>query len=483
MHGVLHRHQTGAGQFGQLEVRSGFDNRALQLAGSNMTMRERIQYQEKLKTAHQAAALIKSGDVVFMGEFVQTVEAVDAALALRKDELRDVVLITTTRVKPLKCVEADPGRVSFIWNDWHFSGLGRKMAEQGLASYIPLCYHQGPQNVALYEEPDVAVAQVTPMDGNGFFNLSTSCSMTPAYLRKAKKVVVEVNTNTPRCLGGQDEAIHISRVDMVVEGPNSPLIQLPGTVASEVDTQIARHVMALLEDGSTIQLGIGALPNMVGAMIAQSDLKDLGVHTEMLADSYVDMYEAGRITGRRKSIDHEKMVYTFAMGSQKLYDFLDNNPVAAIFPASYTNDPCVIGRNQKVVAINNAIEIDLFTQVASEASGARQISGTGGQLDFILGAYKSEGGKGLICVNSTYKKKDGTLASRIVPTLSPGTIVTCPRSLVHYVVTEFGCAQMKAKSTWQRAEALINIAHPDFRDQLILQADALGIWRRSNKVI
>jgi acyl-CoA hydrolase len=222
---------------------------------------------------------------------------------------------------------------------------------------------------------------------------------------------------------------------------------------------------------------------MVGAMIAQSDLKDLGVHTEMLADSYVDMYEAGRITGRRKSIDREKMVYTFAMGSQKLYDFLDNNPVAAIFPASYTNDPCVIGRNQKVVAINNAIEIDLFTQVASEASGARQISGTGGQLDFILGAYKSEGGKGLICVNSTYKKKDGTLASRIVPTLSPGTIVTCPRSLVHYVVTEFGCAQMKAKSTWQRAEALINITHPDFRDQLILQADALGIWRRSNKVI
>ena len=150
---------------------------------------------------------------------------------------------------------------------------------------------------------------------------------------------------------------------------------------------------------------------------------------------------------------------------------------------SYTNDPCVIGRNPKVVAINNAIEVDLFTQVASESSGSRQISGTGGQLDFIMGAYRSEGGKGLICINSTFKRKDGTIGSRIVPTLSPGTIVTCPRSIVHYVVTEFGCAQLKAKSTWQRAEALINIAHPDFREQLISQAQHLGIWRRSNKVV
>jgi len=448
-----------------------------------MTHRDQDQYRQKLGSADQAAALIRSGDTVFMGEFAQNVEAVDAALALRKNDLKDVILITTTRAKPLKCVEADPGRQSFTWNDWHFSGLGRKYGERGLASYIPLCYHQGPQNISWYEAPDVAVVQVTPMDANGFFNFSTSCSMTPAYCRKARKVVVEVNTQAPRCLGGQDESIHISRVDLVVQGPNTPLLQLPETHLSETDRMIARHVMELLEDGSTIQLGIGALPNIVGAMIAQSGLKDLGVHTEMLADSYVDMYLAGRITGKRKSIDCGKMVYTFAMGSQKLYDFLDNNPAAAIFPASYTNDPCVIGRNPKVVAINNAIEIDLFTQVASESAGFRQISGTGGQLDFILGAYKSEGGKGLICINSTFRKKDGTIGSRIVPTLSPGTIVTCPRSLVHYVVTEFGYAQMKAKSTWQRAEALINIAHPDFKDQLVAQAQAMGVWRHSNKIL
>lgn len=439
------------------------------------------QYRQKLGTANQAAALVKSGDNIFMGEFAQNVEAVDAALALRKSELSEVILTTTTRAKPLKCVEADPQREAFIWNDWHFSGLGRKNGELGLASYVPLCYHQGPQNVTLYEEPDVVIVQVAPMDANGFFNLSTSCSLTPAYLSKARKIVVEVNTKAPRCLGGLDESIHISQVDMVVEGPNSPLLQLPEAQASEADRLVAGHVMDLLEDGSTIQLGIGALPNIVGALIAQSDLKDLGVHTEMLADSYVDMYEAGRITGKRKAIDCGKMVYTFAMGTQKLYDFLDNNPAAAIFPVSYTNDPCVIGRNPKVVAINNAIEVDLFTQVASESSGPRQISGTGGQLDFIMGAYRSEGGKGLICINSTFKKKDGTIGSRIVPTLSPGTIVTCPRSIVHYVVTEFGCAQLKAKSTWQRTEALISIAHPDFREQLIRDAEALGIWRRSNK--
>jgi len=446
-----------------------------------MTTRESVLYQQKLGTPAQAAALVQSGDTVFLGEFAQNVEAVEAALALRKAELRDVVLVTTTRAKPLKCVEADPQRESFIWDDWHFSGLARKNGEKGLASYIPLCYHQGPQSVMLYEEPDVVVVQVAPMDAKGFFNFSTSCSMTPSYCRKAKKVVVEVNRNAPRCLGGLDEAIHISKVDMVVEGPNSPLLQLPQAQASEADRLIANHVMALLEDGSTIQLGIGALPNIVGSMIAQSDLQDLGVHTEMLADSYVDMYEAGRITGKRKAIDREKMVYTFAMGSQKLYDFLHDNPAAAIFPASYTNDPANIGRNPKVVAINNAIEIDLFSQVASESAGPRQISGTGGQLDFIMGAFKSEGGKGLICINSTYTKKDGSVGSRIVPTLSAGTIVTCPRSVVHYVVTEYGVAQLKAKSTWQRAEALIAIAHPDFRDSLVRDAQALGVWRQSNK--
>ena len=440
------------------------------------------QYHEKLKSAGEAAKIVKSGDVVFMGEFVQNVEAMDAALAERKNELKDIIIVTTTRAKPLKCVEVDPARTVFTWDDWHFSGLARKLSEQRLVNYIPFTYHQGPEIISKYNKVDVVCIQVTPMDEKGFFNFSTSNSIGYAYCQKADKVIVEVNTSIPRCLGGASEGIHISEVDMIIEGSNCPLIQLAAAPVTETDKGIAKYVMDLIEDGSTIQLGIGGLPNVVGSMIAKSDLKDIGVHTEMLADSYVEMYEAGRINGKKKNIDKGKMVYTFAMGSKKLYDFLDNNPVCASYPVNYTNDPRIIGLNDKVVAINNALEVDLFSQVTSESNGSRQISGTGGQLDFIMGAFNSNGGKGLICISSTYKDKDGKIQSRIVPTFSPGTIVTCPRSITHYVITEFGCAQMKGKSTWQRAESLIEIAHPDFRDEMIKQADELNIWRRSAKL-
>jgi acyl-CoA hydrolase len=417
-----------------------------------------------------------------MGEFVQNVEAFDDALAKRQAELRDVVLLTTTRTRPMASVAADPKREAFIWQDWHLSGLGRKFSGQGLCSYVPMTYHQSPRITGLYSKVDVAVVQAGPMDKHGFFNLSTVCSMTPAHIEKARLVIVEVNTTVPRCLGGNHESVHLSRVDHVIEGPNRPLVELAPAPPGPVDAGIAAHVMALMEDGATIQLGIGGLPNAVGALIAQSDLKDLGVHTEMLADAYVDMFEAGRITNSRKTLDKGKMTYTFAMGSKKLYDFLDDNPRCCIYPVSYTNDPENICRNDKVVAINNAIEVDLFSQVASESSGPRQISGTGGQLDFIFGAFKSNGGKGLICLSSTYTKKDGSRGSRIVPTLSPGTIVTCPRSMVHYVVTEYGAAQLKGKSTWERAEALIAIAHPELRDELVKQAQDMGVWKRANKL-
>ena len=231
-----------------------------------------------------------------------------------------------------------------------------------------------------------------------------------------------------------------------------------------------------------MQLGIGSMPNTVGTLISQSDLKDLGVHTEMLVDSFVDMYEAGKITGSRKSIDKGKMVYTFAMGTDKLYQFLDHNPVCASYPVHYCNDPYIIAQNDNVVAINNALEVDLYGQVASEASNGRQISGTGGQLDYIYGAYHSKGGKPIIALSSTGNKSDGTSASRITPALSPGTIVTVPRSIAAYIITEYGAFNMKGKSTWERAEGLIKIAHPDFRDELIKAADKAKIWLRSNRI-
>lgn len=441
-----------------------------------------VQYREKLRTADEAVKAVKSGDRVFMGEFVQFPEALEAALAKRVDELENVSLHGTTLPRPLKTVEADPTRTRFIYDDFHFGGMARSLQGKGLAAYIPLTYHQGPRFIHKYMQCDVVFAQVTPMDDKGFFNFSTSNSLTKAHIDIAKTVIVEVNNTMPVCLGGNAEAVHISEVDMVVEGPNNPLIQVKPAPVTDVDRGIAKYVMEEIEDGSCLQLGIGGLPNVVGSLIAESDLKDLGVHTEMLVDAYVDMYEAGRITGKRKSIDKGKMVYTFAMGTNKLYDFLDSNPMCASYPVSYCNDPRVISLNDKVVAINNALEVDLYSQVASEASGFRQISGTGGQFDYIFGAFNSHGGKGLICISSTFTDKQGEMHSRIVPTFKAGTIVTVPRSCTHYVVTEYGIAQMKGKSTWERAEALIEIAHPKFRDELIKQAKEMNIWVHSNKL-
>ena len=244
----------------------------------------------------------------------------------------------------------------------------------------------------------------------------------------------------------------------------------------------AGFIMPELVDGSCIQLGIGGMPNAMGKIIAQSDLKDLGVHTEMMTEAFVEMVEAGRVTGARKQIDRYKLTYTFSMGTQKTYDFLHNNPSCAIYPVDYVNNPWIIAKNDKVIAINNCVEVDLFGQVCSESSGTRQISGTGGQVDFTLGAYHSQGGKSFICLESTYKAKNGEIRSRINPILTPGAIVTTHRAMVNYVVTEHGIVNLKGKSTWERAEALISIAHPDFRDDLIKEAEKMGIWRRTAKL-
>lgn len=442
------------------------------------------EYQSKLIAVDEAMKVVKSGDLVHYGEFVMASSYLDAALAKRVNELENVNIRTTTCPFPPKAVLADPERKHFIFNDWHMSSASRKLHDQGLCNYIPLTYHEGPGYYDRgYVEPDVALIKVTPMDKHGFFNFGTSNSLTPSICDAAKKVIIEVNENVPVCLGGNRESIHISEVDYIVEGDNQPMMQLPEIPIPEVDQKIASLIMEEIEDGACLQLGIGAMPNAVGAMIAKSDLKDLGVHTEMLVDSFVDMYEAGRITGRRKQIDKRKIVYTFAMGTNKLYNFLDNNPACASYPVDYTNHPYVISQNDNVIGINNAIEVDLYGQVASESSGIRHISGTGGQLDFIIGSYNSKGGKGFICLTSTFTDKEGNLKSRIKPTLTPGSVVTVPRTINFYVATEYGIAMLKAKSTWQRAEALIEIAHPDFRDDLIKEAERMKIWVRSNKIV
>ncbi|MEN6350048.1 MAG: acetyl-CoA hydrolase/transferase C-terminal domain-containing protein [Syntrophomonas sp.] len=440
-------------------------------------------YKEKLISADEAAQKVKSGDWVQYGEFVMQPRDLDAALAKRVNELTDIKIRGTTIPMIPEVVKADPERRHFTLNDWHFSAASRGLAGKDLCNYIPLLYHEGPSLVRRFQEIDVAFVPVAPMDSNGFFNLGTSNSLASGVFDVAKIVIVEVNKSVPICLGGHKEGIHISEVDFIVESQtNPPMINLPVLPITDVDKKIAALIMEEMEDRVCLQLGIGGMPNCVGAMIAESDLKDLGVHTEMLVDSFVDMYNAGRITNKYKQIDPGKMVWTFAMGTDKLYNFLDNNPIAASYPVSYTNDPFIIAQNDNMFCINNAIEVDLFGQVASESSGYRHISGTGGQLDFIFGSYRSKGGKGFICMTSTTTLKDGTVVSRVRPTLSPGTIVTVPRTMSYYMATEYGIVNLKAKSTWERAEAMISIAHPDFRDELVKEAQKMNIWRRSNKL-
>ncbi len=434
------------------------------------------EYKEKSITADEAVSFVKSGDKIFYGEFVMFPEVLDEALAKRIHQLKNIDIRGVCFSRVPKIVEADPGREHVIMNDWHFGTVSRRLHDANLCNYIPLCYHQGPRTIRKYRDFDVAFVLVAEMDRNGYFNYGLANSLTSAVLSKAKKIIIEVNKNVPYCFGGNRESIHISRVDYIVESNHTPLAEVKPGQPREVDRRIAEHIMKEIEDGACLQLGIGGLPNLIGRMIAESDLKDLGVHTEMLVDSFVDLYNAGRVTGRKKSVDHLKMAYTFAMGTKKLYDFLDHNPTCASYPVSYINDPRMIAFNNKVVAINNAIEVDLYGQVCSESVGDSQKSGTGGQLDFIFGAFMSKGGKGIISLSSTYTDKDGNLQSRIVPTVEPGSIVTVPRSIVQYVATEFGVVQLKGKSTWERAEALISIAHPDFQEELIRQADQMKIW-------
>ncbi len=441
------------------------------------------EYKRKRVTADQAARVIKSGDWVEYGQFTGMVRSLDKALAKRKDELKDVKIRSCVTAYVPEVLQADPKGESFVWHSWHFSGADRKFADKGVpVYYTPIKYSEVPRYVR-EEIPDLAVSmlQVTPMDKHGYFNFGPQNSFSKAACERAKIVIVEVNEKTPRCLGGYEEAIHISDVDLIVEGENPTLTQLPSPPPTEVDKKVARFIVDEMQDGSCVQLGIGGMPNAVGMMIAESDLKDLGCHTEMLVDAYVHMVNAGKITGAKKGIDPYKMVYTFALGTQILYDFIDDNPMCAAYPVNYTNLPSNAAKNDNLVTINNAVEVDLYGQICSESSGIRQISGTGGQLDYVLAGYESKGGKSFVCLPSSYKAKDGAVKSRIVPTLQVGGISTATRTIAHYIVTEYGKVNVKGKTVWERAEALIGIAHPDTRDDLIKSAGNQGIWRQSNK--
>lgn len=280
---------------------------------------------------------------------------------------------------------------------------------------------------------------------------------------------------------GIDNYINISQVDYIVEGSNTPLPTIKPKEANDVDKKMAEHVVNLIESGSTLQLGTGGFPNYVGKLIVESDIDDLSVHTEMFVDAYLQLYKAGKLTGN-KNINKGKMTYTFAMGSQELYDWINDNQMMQVGPVDYVNDIDVISQNDKMISVNSCLQVDLFGQVNSESSGLQHIGGTGGQLDYVMGAFKSKGGKSFLCLPSTRTLKNGEKESLIRPTLPEGSIVSTPRSGVHYIVTEYGAVNLKGKNTWERAELLVSIAHPDFREELIEAAKKMGIWRETSAI-
>ncbi len=441
------------------------------------------EYEEKLISADKAASLVRSGDYVDFAWCVNTPVAIDKALAKRAKELKDVKIRGGVLLWEPEIFKADPNGDAFVWLSWHSGGADRKRINAGDGGfYIPLRYSELPKYYRENCEVDVAYITTTSMDEHGYFNFGLSASHLMAVIEKAKVVVVEVNKKMARGLAGFEADVHISNVDYIVEGDNPDLGKLPKGSFGPVDEKVAELIVEEIPNGACLQLGIGGMPNAVGSLIAQSDLKDLGVHTEMYVDGFVDMYKNGKITGAKKPIDRYRQVYGFAAGTQEMYDFINNNPQCMAAPTSYTNDARIISQIDNFISINNAVNIDLFGQVSSESSGLRHISGAGGQLDFVLGAYLSKGGKSFICLSSKFmNKKEGQEESRIVPTLSPGSAITAARPNTHWVVTEYGKVNLKGMSTWQRAEALISISAPEFRDQLIKEAEKMNIWRRSNR--
>lgn len=439
-------------------------------------------YKQKLISAKEAAKLVKSGDYVDYSWGVLAPHDFDEAFAKEITSLNDIVVRGGVELEKYKIFDADEKNEHFVYNSWHSLGVIRKLAGEGRAFYSPLKYSELPKYYRTsIRKPNVFVTQASPMDEHGYFNFGVSASHLYAAIENSDIVIIEVNKKVPRGLGGYENCVHIKEVDYIIEGSNPEIIALGKPQPSDLDKEVAKFVVEELVDGACLQIGIGGLPTAIGNEIAKSDLKDLGVHTEMYVDSFVELSKAGIITGKKKNIDRGRQVYAFAAGSKELYDFIDNNEELCASPVDYCNGIEQISALDNFMSINSALEIDLNGTVSAESSGIKHISGSGGALDFMLGAYNSKGGKSFVTLHSSRVDKKGKRHSNIVPTLIPGTQPTGCRANTHYIATEYGMVNLKGQSLWERTEKLISIAHPEFRDELIKEAEKMRIWRKSNK--
>lgn len=416
-------------------------------------------YKKKIMSAHDAVSKIKSGDRVVVSVGVAEPTELIKAMVCNKDSYNNVEIV---QMLPLGKVEYinDEMAGHFHLNSLFVGAPIRDAISDGRADFTPCFFYQIPDLFRNgYLKVDVALIQISPPDNHGYCNFGVSVDYIRSAVESAKLVIAQVNDRMPRTMG--DTSIHINEIDCIVLS-SLPIAQITPPKITDVEKAIGENCASLIEDGSTLQLGIGAIPDAV--LLFLKDKKDLGIHSEMISDGVVDLVEAGVITNKKKTLHRGKIVVTFLMGTQRLYDFADGNPLIEVYPVDYVNNPTVIMKNYKMVSINSCLQVDLMGQVSSESIGLKQFSGVGGQIDFVRGVSMTEGGKSIIAIPST--ASHGKI-SRIVPLLDEGTAVTTSRNDVQFIVTEYGIAELKGKSLRDRAKALINIAHPDFKPQLV----------------
>lgn len=426
-------------------------------------------YQEKLTTPDKIARQVQSGWLLGMDTATSQTPAIMTAIAeyIRSSDITDVKVQALLDAYPFEFYTDPTLAGKMTGYSWFSSSAARKAVNAGYADIIPAYYRDFPTRIRTEYDYDAVCVEVAPMDRHGYFSLALNGSYIDAMLDKTKRIFLEVNDRQPRGLCGS--LIHISQVDAIVEY-NHDLPVLPPVQLDEVSKTIGGLIAERIPDGACLQLGIGAIPDATG--MALKAKHDLGIHTEMFTDSMVELIECGAVNNSKKQIHRGKTVTTFAFGSQRIYDYIDDNPAVEILPVEYVNDPDVICQNDNMISINAAVEVDLFGQVCAESVGTKHMSGSGGQIDYVRGACQSRGGKSFIAFTST--AKGGTI-SKIKPILTPGAVVTTSKNDVDYIVTEYGVAHLRGRSLGERARQLIAIAHPDFRDELTFEAKKRGI--------